>query len=74
MSEEDKSICIDTQKKQTKLIREEKSIIPKESKKRAWETVNKTYGPGIKGGAVHKNQSYKAPLRQGGRPSSKGGK
>jgi plasmid stabilization system protein ParE len=61
------------QKRQAEHIEEgyEKRGTPKkEAEKRAWATVNKVYGGGIKGGSGHKTQN-KSPMKKGGKIGGK---
>ncbi len=74
MTKGDKSKYTDKQKRQASHIEEgyeEKGVAPKEAKKRAWATVNKTYGGGAKGGSGHKAPVNKSSFQKGGRASSK---
>lgn len=61
------------QKRQAEHIEEgyeERGVKEDEAERRAWATVNKIYGGGVRGGSGHKKQN-KEPMRKGGR---KGGR
>lgn len=66
----DKSKYSGKQKREAKHIEEgyEKRGVPeKESKRRAWATVNKMHGGGAKGGAGSESIKDKSPARKGGK-------
>jgi hypothetical protein len=66
----DKSKYSVKQKREAKHIEEgyEKKGVPeKESKRRAWATVNKMHGGGAKGGSGSETIKDKSPTRKGGK-------
>ncbi len=66
----DKSKYSAKQKRQAKDIAkgyESRGVSEKEAERRAWATVNKTYGGGAKGGSGRAKPVTRAPARQGGR-------
>jgi len=70
----DKSSYSDLQKRQAEYIEEEyehRGVKPKEAKRRAWATVNKTTHGGKKRGSGRGRKENHAPARKGGR---KGGR
>ncbi len=74
MTKGDKSKYTDKQKRQARHIEEgyeDKGVSLKEAKKRAWATINKTYGGGAKGGSGHKTPVPKSSFQKRGRASSK---
>lgn len=68
----DKAKYSSKQKRQAQHIEEgyeHRGVPEKEAEKRAWATVNKSYGGGTKGGSGHKKMD-KGPSKKGG---NKGG-
>ncbi len=66
----DKSKYTPKQKRQAKDIAkgyESRGVSEKEAERRAWATVNKTYGGGAKGGSGRAKATDKGPARKGGR-------
>lgn len=66
----DKSSYSNKQKRQAEHIEEgyeSRGVSPKESKKRAWATVNKMTGGGKKSGSGRGRAENHAPARKGGR-------
>jgi plasmid stabilization system protein ParE len=64
----------DKQKRQAEHIEEgyeERGVPEEEAERRAWATVNKTYGGGAKGGSGSRTPKDKSPSRKGGQ---KGGR
>ena len=49
---------------------EKRGVAKKSAEKRAWATVNKTYGGGMKGGSGHANMN-KNSMRKGGKAGAK---
>ncbi len=65
----DKSKYSGKQKKQAEHIEEgyeHRGVPKKEAERRAWATVNKSYGGGTKGGSGHKKMD-KGPSKRGGK-------
>ena len=74
MPQGDKSSYSSKQKRQAEHIEEgyeHRGVKPKEAKKRAWATVNKSSHGGKKSGSGRGKKENHAPARKGGR---KGGK
>jgi len=70
MPQGDKSSYTNKQKRQAEHIEEgyeARGLGVKESKRRAWATVNKTTGGGKKSGSGRGKQENHAPARKGGR-------
>jgi len=70
MARGDKSKYSGKQKRQAEHIEEgyEQHGVPeKEAQRRAWATVNKTYGGGKKGGSGEGKKVNRAPARKGGK-------
>ena len=70
MPQGDKSSYSDKQKRQAEHIEkgyERRGLSAKESKRRAWATVNKTTGGGKKSGSGRGKKENHAPARKGGR-------
>jgi len=68
----DKSSYTSKQKRQAEHIEEgyeRRGIRPKEAKRRAWATVNKSTGGGKKSGSGRGKRTSKASARKGGRLS-----
>lgn len=66
----DKSKYSDKQKREAKHIEEgyeKKGVTEKESKRRAWATVNKMHGGGAKGGSGSQTIKDKSPAKKGGK-------
>jgi plasmid stabilization system protein ParE len=66
----DKSSYSDKQKRQAEHIEEgyeHRGVKPKEAKRRAWATVNKTTHGGKKSGSGRGRKENHAPARKGGR-------
>lgn len=69
MTRGDKSKYTDKQKRQAEHIEEgyeKRGVSENEAERRAWATVNKETGGGLKGGSGHKELN-KEPSRKGGR-------
>jgi len=70
MPQGEKSSYTNKQKRQAEHIEEgyeHRGIKPKEAKRRAWATVNKTTGGGKKSGSGRGKRVNKSPARKGGR-------
>src|SRR5262245_58803054 len=70
----DKSSYTSKQKRQAEHIEEgyeHRGIRPKEAKRRAWATVNKTTGGGKKSGSGRGKAENHSPARKGGRRGGK---
>jgi hypothetical protein len=70
MPQGDKSSYSGKQKRQAEHIEEgyeKRGLGSKESKRRAWATVNKMTGGGKKSGSGRSKKTNKAPARKGGR-------
>jgi hypothetical protein len=70
MPQGDKSSYTDKQKREAKHIEdgyEKRGVSTKESKRRAWATVNKTTHGGKKSGSGRGKTENHAPARKGGR-------
>ena len=70
MSQGDKSSYSGKQKRQAEHIEESyesRGLGSKESKRRAWATVNKMTGGGKRSGSGRGKKTNKAPARKGGR-------
>ncbi len=68
MPKGDKSKYSDKQKREAKHIEEgyeERGVSEKESKRRAWATVNKMHGGGAKGGSGSQTIKDKSPASKG---------
>jgi hypothetical protein len=66
----DKSKYTDKQKRQAEHIEEgyeKKGVSKKTAEKRAWATVNKAYGGGMKGGSGRLAKKTSSPFRSGGK-------
>ena len=66
----DKTKYTEKQKRQANDIAkgyESRGVSEEEAERRAWATVNKTYGGGAKGGSGRSKPVTKAPARKGGR-------
>jgi len=70
MARGDKDKYSAKQKRQAEHIEkgyEKRGVSENEAEKRAWATVNKIYGGGMKGGsAEHKSSENKEPYKKGG--------
>jgi plasmid stabilization system protein ParE len=66
----DKSKYSEKQKREAQHIEEgyeQRGVPDKESKRRAWATVNKMHGGGAKGGSGSEKITDKSPARKGGK-------